>query len=104
MDPYPPVERIDPLSVSSFVISIFTLMLVWCCCIGYPPGLVALILGAVALSRHTSGGYSPTSRGLAISGVAITLFSFLLHILVFIVLQTGDSNPWKDFLRELQKQ
>lgn len=102
MEPHPSTDRIDPLSVTSFVLSLVALPLVWCCCIGYIPGLIALILGAVALSRHHSEGFSPTSKNLAISGLAITAFAVILHIVAVIILQVSSpGTSWEEILRKL---
>ncbi len=106
MEPHPITDRIDPLSVTSFVLSFVALPLVWCCCIGYIPGLVAIILGAVALSRHHSEGFSPTSKNLAIGGLAITAFAVILHIVVVIILQVSGPGTawWEELLREIGNQ
>ena len=88
MDDQTPSQRLDTLSVASLVLAIAAFMTVWCC-IGYPIGLIAVVLGAVALSRNRSGGYSSTSRVLAISGISITAFAILLHVILIAVGQVS---------------
>lgn len=88
MDAQTPAQRLDTLSVLSLVLSIAAFMTVWCC-IGYPIGLIAVVLGAVAISRNSSGGYSGTSRVLAFSGIGITAFAIFLHVILIAVGQVS---------------
>ena len=88
MDPQTPAARLDILAVLSLVLGIVAFMTVWCC-IGYPIGLIAVVLGAVAVSRNQSGGYSGTSKVLALGGILTTAFAILIHVILMAVGQVS---------------
>jgi len=88
MEPQPTADRLDILGVISLVLGLVAFMTVWCC-IGYPIGLIAIVVGAIALSRNRSGGYSGPSRIMAMAGILITAFAILLHVLLMAIGQVS---------------
>lgn len=88
MEPQSAANRLDILGVVSLVLGLVAFMTVWCC-IGYPIGLIAIVVGAVALSRNRSGGYSGPSRIMAMAGILITAFAILLHVLLMAIGQVS---------------
>lgn len=76
-------KKLDSLSLASLILGLCTFASVWCC-IGYPIGVVAIVLGAVALSRHKKG-YSDISKVLSISGIAVSLASIALHVVLMMI-------------------
>ncbi|MDP2314379.1 MAG: DUF4190 domain-containing protein [Pseudomonadota bacterium] len=83
--------KLDTLGLASLILGLVTFMTVWCC-IGYPVGIVAIVLGAVALSRNRSDGYSATSRILAFSGIGISIGAIMLHVVLMAIGQVAKPD------------
>jgi hypothetical protein len=88
--PPPPQPHVKPpppgLATASFVVGLVSLMFGWFC--GVPvPGIMAVILGAIALTQMRQAPNS-TGRGLAIAGIAmgaISMAFFIFGLLFFIL-------------------
>ena len=84
--PTPNVKASPPgLAVASFVVGIFSVMVGLLCAVPIP-GIIAVILGFVALSQMKNAPH-PTGRGLAIGGIVmggINLVFFIVGILWFL--------------------
>lgn len=86
--PYPPQSKPPPpaIAIASFVVGILGVMIGLACWMPVP-GVVAVILGLIALSQMKSAPH-PTGRGLAIAGIimgAVNLAFFVFGILWFIL-------------------
>jgi len=68
----PQQNRKKGLSITSLILGIIAVIL--CCCFGWIPGLVGLILGIIALVKEPSG------KGLAIPGVILSAISIVLSL------------------------
>jgi hypothetical protein len=74
-DPNAPTS---PLAIASLVLGGLA-VLTSCCCYGLPFNLIGLILGIVAITQ-TGPESGQGGRGLAIGGVACSLFSMVLAV------------------------
>ena len=88
--PPPPQPQLrptpPPLAIASFLAGMVGVMIGLACAVPIP-GIIAVILGIVALSQMRSSP-NPTGRGLAIAGIvmgAVNLAFFLFGILWFIL-------------------
>lgn len=71
----------DGMAIASMILGI--LSIVFCCCYGWisiPLAIIGIILGAVCLSKNTSG------RGMAIAGIVTSIIALaLLLVAIFII-------------------
>lgn len=75
----------DPLAIVSLILGILSLPLHFCCYLGWPAGIAAIICGIIALVR---GGKEParySGKGLAWGGIIAAGLGFLMIIAVFIL-------------------
>ncbi len=84
-------KRLDGLSLLSLMLGFITLGSVWCC-IGYPIGIVAIVLGFIAISRFKRGIYTDGSKVLAIAGIATSFAAIGIHMLLMAVGMVSPST------------
>jgi len=88
------VKETNGLAVAALVLGIASLVLLFACGLGALTGLIAVVLGAVGLSRSNA---SPTRafRGQAIAGIVTGAIAVVLGIAVvalFVVVRGSDVN------------
>ncbi|WP_084435922.1 DUF4190 domain-containing protein [Aldersonia kunmingensis] len=84
-----PPKRGNGLAIAALVIGIFALLLCWTIVGGIGLGLIALVLGFIALSRSRSDGAG--GGGMAIGGIVLGVLGVIASI-VLIVIGVGIFN------------
>ena len=106
--PPPPAAPLPPTSgmaIASLVLGTVAVAGAWCCCLGFPTGALAIILGHFALSKIRRSGGRLDGRGLAIAGLVMGYLGLVLQILVILgwiicahahwrMHHTGQTQPW----------
>jgi membrane-bound ClpP family serine protease len=90
-EPYPssPIEQQEPaaLAIVSLVLGVISLLLSFTF-INIVTGIISIILGAIHLSKRK------TKRGLAITGIALSIVSIVLLIIIIVIgVAVLSSNP-----------
>jgi uncharacterized protein DUF4190/uncharacterized protein DUF4339 len=96
--PVTTLPRNNPLAVTGLVLGI--LSLVGCCCYGLPFNIAGIIFSGVALSQISKDPLNQRGKGMAVAGLALSILSVLLAILVF---SLGLASNWTDVWRKLQR-
>jgi hypothetical protein len=80
------------LATASMVVGICSIPLVCCCYLGIPVGIVAIILGAIGLSRANQ--LNGLNRSYAIAGMATGAAPIVLSIVILIIsIASGVTVP-----------
>jgi len=75
----------DPLATVSLILGILSLPLHFCCYLGWPVGIAAIVCGIVSLVRIGKPPQHYSGKGLAVGGIIAAALGFLLIIVVFIL-------------------
>lgn len=75
----------DTLAVVSLVLGILSIPLHFCCYLGWPVGIAAIICGIISIVRIGKEPHRYSGKGLAWGGVISAGLGFLLIILVFVL-------------------
>ena len=91
--PVAPAPESNGMAIAAMVVGILSLVTFWLCGLGAVLGLVAVVLGAVALSKANKTP-ARTGRGQAIAGIATGAVALVISLafLVFFVV-VGESTP-----------
>ena len=84
-----PQAPVDPIAMASLGVGVLSLILCVCCPGGLLFAIVALGLGGFAMTRANLPGANPTSKTLAIAGLAIGGVSLLLNLVRLIMMFAG---------------
>ena len=86
--PPPPPSPLNPtdgnssvLSIITLVSGILTLVLFWCCWMGFL-GVIPVILGFIELHKIKEGTSSPSGKIMAILGLSFGALAFILTIVI----------------------
>ena len=80
-----PGPAADPVAIVSLVLGIASIPLHFCCYLGWPVGIGAIVCGIIALSRISGSQGQKTGKGMAIGGIVATVFGFVMIIGIFIL-------------------
>ena len=75
----------DPLATTSLVLGIISLPLHFCCYLGWPVGIAAIVCGIIAVARSGKEPQRYSGKGLAWGGMISAGLGFLMIILVFVL-------------------
>jgi len=84
-----PQAPIDPIAMASVGVGVLSLILCVCCPGGLLFAIVALGLGGFAMTRANVPGANPSSKSLAIAGLAVGGVSLLLNVVRLIMMFAG---------------
>jgi starvation-inducible outer membrane lipoprotein len=88
------------MAVVGLVMGILSVTLGLCCCYGLPFNLLGIVFSAVALAQIKNDPEHYQGRGLAIAGLVLSVLSFLLVGLLFVI---GVAFNWEDIMRGLKR-
>lgn len=74
----------DPIAIVSLVLGLVSLPMHFCCYLGWPLGIGAIVCGAIAISRIGDPPNYYTGKGLAIGGMIAAGFGFIMMIVALI--------------------
>jgi hypothetical protein len=75
----------DPLAITSLVLGIISLPLHFCCYLGWPVGIAAIVCGIISVVRIGKEPNRYAGKGLAWGGMIAAGLGFLMIILVFVL-------------------
>ncbi len=75
----------NPLAIASLGVGVFSLTIGLCCYLGLLTGPVAVVLGIVAMIQMKNIEAAPSSKGMAIGGIATGALAMLVIMLLFIL-------------------
>jgi hypothetical protein len=73
------------MAIISLVAGLVSIPAHYCCYLGIPIGLAAIILGIIAIVKINKEPHRWTGKGLAIGGIAAAVVGYLLIVAIFIV-------------------
>jgi hypothetical protein len=74
----------DPVAIVSLVLGVVSLPMHFCCYLGWPLGIGAIVCGIIAMSRSGDPPYYYGGKGFAIGGMIAAAVGFLMIILVLV--------------------
>lgn len=74
----------DPVAIVSLVLGLVSLPMHFCCYLGWPLGIGAIVCGAIAISRIGDPPNYYTGKGLAIGGMLAAGFGFIMMIVALV--------------------
>jgi hypothetical protein len=83
--PGPGGGRTDGMASASLVLGISSIPMHFCCYLGWPLGIAAVVLGIVALGRIRDDRNQASGRSLAWTGIATAVLGFMLIIAIFVI-------------------
>jgi len=75
----------DPLAIVSLILGIVSLPLHFCCYLGWPVGIAAIVCGIVSLVRIGGEPNRHSGKGLAWGGIISAGVGFLMIIVIFVL-------------------
>ncbi len=75
----------DPFAVVSLILGILSLPLHFCCYLGWPVGIAAIVCGIVSMVRIGKPPQHYSGKGLAVGGIIAAALGFLMVIVLFIL-------------------
>jgi hypothetical protein len=94
----PPASRIHAFAVTGLIMGVLSVTLGLCCCYGLPFNVLGVVFSSVALIQIQQRPEQYGGRGLAIAGLALSILSIVLVVLLFAV---GIAFSWKDIMHEI---
>ncbi len=97
--PGPTSSRTNPLAITGLILGILSVTIGLCCCSGFPFSISGLICSLIALAQI---GNNPQQmgRGIAITGLVLSVAGLLLGVLFIILYGILGSMP--DVMRKIQ--
>ena len=93
-------QRTNGFAVTGLILGIFSVVLAFCCCGGFPFNLLGLIFSGIGLAQTNRRPEVYTGKGAAIAGLIISGLSLLLGIAVMLL---GVALNWHEIAREFNK-
>ncbi|PWU20257.1 MAG: hypothetical protein C5B50_04420 [Verrucomicrobia bacterium] len=83
----PPAPRTNSMATAGFVMGILSLCCCWCCWCGYgvPFNVLGIIFSAIAISQINKDPQTQQGKGIAITGLILSLLGFVLAALLVIL-------------------
>jgi hypothetical protein len=95
----PQQPKANTFATIGLVMGILSLPML-CCCYGFPFNILGIIFSSIALSQIKKSGGTQTGRGMAIAGIALSIVSLVLLVVVIVL---GVALGWEDIARDLKK-
>ena len=95
-----PAPRNNPMAMTGMILGIFSATFGLCCCYGAPFNVLGVIFSLVGLAQIKKDPGREQGRGLAIAGLALSLMSIVLGL---ILLAIGLAFSLPDIMHELKK-
>ncbi len=95
----PGPRRTNPLAVTGLILGILSVTIGLCCCSGFPFSISGAICSGIALSQ-IGGNPQQDGRGMAITGLVLSLAGLLLGVGFIIIYGAVASMP--DVMRKIQ--
>ena len=74
----------DTMAIVSLVLGLLSIPLHFCCYLGWPAGIVSIILGVIAVVRINGEPARYSGKGLAYGGIASSAIGFLIIVLLVV--------------------
>lgn len=95
-----PVARNNPYAVAGLTLGILSLTFGLCCCYGLPFSVPGIVCSLIALNQIKNDPATQLGRGMAITGLVLSIASILVGVLLGIL---GIALSRTDFLRRIQR-
>ena len=79
-------------AITGMVLGIFALTIGCCCCYGMPFNILGLIFSIIGLVQINANPQRYTGRGIAITGIVLSILSFLISVVLLIIF--GATSTW----------
>ncbi len=73
------------MATVSLVLGILSIPFHFCCYLGWPIGIISIVLGVIAISKINKEPDRWSGKGLATGGIICSAFGFLMIIAVFVI-------------------
>lgn len=97
--PAPSPRKTNPLAITGLILGIFSITLGLCCCSGFPFSISGAICSGIALSQIGSNPQQE-GRGLALTGLILSVAGLLLGVLLMILYGILGSMP--DVMKKIE--
>jgi hypothetical protein len=92
--------KTNSLAVAGLILGVLSLTCGLCCCQGFPFSISGLICSGLALAQIHKNPEHEQGRGIAIAGLAFSIVSLVLGVILFVVGAAFSSTA--DILRKIQ--
>lgn len=93
-------QRTNGFAITGLILGIFSFVLAFCCCGGFPFNILGLILSGIGLVQSHRQPEVYSGKGAAIAGLIISGLSLLIGIAVTLL---GIALNWNEIVREFNK-
>ena len=74
----------NTMAITSLVTGILSIPLHFCCYLGWPAGIVAIVLGVISLSQIAKDPMRQSGKGFAYGGIVSAVLGFLAILAIFV--------------------
>jgi len=89
----------NPLAVTGMIMGIFSATCGLCFCHGLPFNVLGIVFSLIALSQIKNDPVPQRGKGMAIAGLALSIFSMVISLLIYVL---GLAITGSDFLKTIQ--
>lgn len=94
--------RTNPMATASLIMGIISVTIGMCCCYGAPFNILGIIFGFLALSQIKNKPDLESGKGLAMTGIILSIISIVMAIGFIIMFVAMDGQNFDNFLREFR--